>query len=290
VNPGDYYLFDTQKNELKYLASSRKWVDPAQMSAMEPIEYKSRDGLTIHGYLTVPKGKDKKNLPLVVLPHQGPHDERNVWEFDPQVQLLASRGIAVLQVNYRGSSGYGSEFEEAGYRHWGGAVQHDIIDGVNFLFDQGIADKKRVCILGASFGGYSALQSAILEPDMFQCAVGVMGMYDLPKMFEAGELSESDAGLSYLKKVLGDEPAKLSAISPSYNVDKLKVPVFIVHGGEDKKAPIEQAESLVNALKKKGKDYSYYVLENEGHGFYTATSRAQYYEKVLAFLSQHLKL
>lgn len=144
--------------------------------------------------------------------------------------------------------------------------------------------------MGASFGGYSALQSAILEPDLFQCAVGVVGVYDLPLMFEEGDVAQRSSGVAYLERVLGTDEKQLKAFSPSYNVDKLKVPVLIVHGGEDQRAPIEQAESLIDALKKADKPYQYYLLEDEGHGFYKPEHRLKYFKKVLAFLEKPLQL
>ncbi|MEQ2351892.1 alpha/beta hydrolase family protein [Pseudoalteromonas piscicida] len=290
TNPGDYYLYDSKANKMKYLASARGWIKPNQMSTVEPVKFTSRDGLTIHGYLTTPINAEKKNLPLIVMPHGGPHGPRDYWQFDPEVQMLASRGMAVLQVNFRGSGGYGDAFEVLGYQKWGKEIQYDIIDGTRDLISKGIVDKKRICIMGASFGGYSALQSAILEPDLFQCAVGVVGVYDLPLMFEEGDVAQRSSGVAYLERVLGTDEKQLKAFSPSYNVDKLKVPVLIVHGGEDQRAPIEQAESLIDALKKADKPYQYYLLEDEGHGFYKPEHRLKYFKKVLEFLEEPLQL
>ncbi|MDW7551178.1 alpha/beta hydrolase family protein [Pseudoalteromonas peptidolytica] len=290
TNPGDYYLYNSKENKMRYLASARQWIAPAKMSNMEAIAFTSRDGLTINGYLTTPLGKEKKNLPLIVMPHGGPHGPRDFWQFDPEVQMLASRGIAVLQVNFRGSGGYGEAFERLGYQKWGKEIQYDIIDGTKDLIANGIVDDKRICIMGASFGGYSALQSAILEPDLFQCAVGVVGVYDLPLMFEEGDVAQRSSGVAYLERVLGTDEKQLKAFSPSYNADKLKVPVLIVHGGEDQRAPIEQAESIIDALKEAKVPHQYYLLEDEGHGFYKPEHRLKYYQKVLAFLEQPLKL
>ena len=207
-----------------------------------------------------------------------------------QVQMLANKGMAVLKVNFRGSEGFGVNFQEAGYRQWGQNVQHDIIDGVKLLINDGTVDKDNICIMGASFGGYSALQSAIIEPDMFKCAIGLMGVYDLPLMYEEGDTQASSYGVNYLKTVIGTDEAELKAFSPAYNVDKLKAPVHIVHGGEDERAPIEQAESLEAALKKAKHPYEITILDDEGHGFYKEEHRTLYYKKVLAFLDDHLKL
>ncbi|NLQ24459.1 S9 family peptidase [Shewanella sp. S-1] len=289
-NPGDYYIFDTKKLKLEYLAAAKKWLDPEQMADVKPISFTSRDGKQLHGYLTLPFGKEAKNLPLVVNPHGGPHGIRDWWGFDPQNQFLASQGIAVLQVNFRGSGGYGDQFERAGYQKWGSDIQHDIIDATQYVIDQGFADKERICIVGGSFGGYSALQSAVLAPDMFKCAIGVAGVYDLELMFNEGDVANSRSGTSYLKDVLGQDKAVLKAMSPSENVDKLKANILLVHGGEDERAPIEQLESLEKGLKAHNYPYQKLVMDNEGHGFYNDEHRAKYYEQMLSFLKTNLKL
>ncbi|MCU7988342.1 alpha/beta hydrolase family protein [Shewanella sp. SW24] len=289
-NPGEYYIFDTKKLKLEYLAAAKKWLDPEQMADVKPISFTSRDGKQLHGYLTLPYGKEAKNLPLVVNPHGGPHGIRDWWGFDPQNQYLASQGIAVLQVNFRGSGGYGDQFERAGYQKWGSDIQYDIIDGTQYVIDQGFADKARICIVGGSFGGYSALQSAVLAPDMFKCAIGVAGVYDLELMFDEGDVASSRSGTSYLKDVLGQDKAVLKAMSPSENVDKLKANILLVHGGEDDRAPIEQLESLEKGLKAHNYPYQKLVMDNEGHGFYNDEHRAKYYEQMLSFLKTNLKL
>ncbi|MGI2092170.1 alpha/beta hydrolase family protein [Shewanella oncorhynchi] len=289
-NPGDYYIFDTKKLKLEYLAAAKKWLDPEQMADVKPISFTSRDGKQLHGYLTLPFGKETKNLPLVVNPHGGPHGIRDWWGFDPQNQYLASQGIAVLQVNFRGSGGYGDQFEHAGYQKWGSDIQHDIIDATQYVIDQGFADKERICIVGGSFGGYSALQSAVLAPDMFKCAIGVAGVYDLELMFNKGDVANSRSGTSYLKDVLGQDKAVLKAMSPSENVGKLKANILLVHGGEDDRAPIEQLESLEKGLKAHNYPYQKLVMDNEGHGFYNDEHRAKYYEQMLSFLKTNLKL
>ncbi|MFB2801023.1 alpha/beta hydrolase family protein [Shewanella seohaensis] len=289
-NPGDYYLFDTKKLKLEYLAAARKWLDPEKMAEVKPISFTNRDGQKIHGYLTLPNGKEAKNLPLVVNPHGGPHGIRDWWGFDPQNQLLAQNGMAVLQVNFRGSGGYGERFEQAGYQKWGSDIQHDIIDATQYVIDQGLADKERVCIAGGSFGGYSALQSAVLAPDMFKCAVGFAGVYDLELMFDEGDVARTRSGTSYLKDVLGQDKATLKAMSPSENVAKLKANLLLVHGGDDERAPIEQLESLEKALKAHNYPYQKLVMDNEGHGFYDDSHRAKYYDQMLSFLKTNLKL
>ena len=260
------------------------------MAATKPISFKARDGLTIHGYLTLPENQEAKNLPLVVMPHGGPHGPRDWWGFDPDAQLLANRGMAVLKVNFRGSGGYGRSFEHAGHKKWGAEIQYDIIDATKYVVAQGFADPNNICIMGASFGGYSALQSSIIEPDLFKCAIGVVGVYDLPLMFKEGDIAGRERGQRYLKQVLGEDQQQLKAYSPVFNIDKLKAPVLVVHGGDDQRAPIEQAESLISSLKQANHPYEYMLLENEGHGFYKPKHRTEYYKRVLAFLQQHLTL
>ncbi|KAF7767674.1 hypothetical protein PCIT_a3738 [Pseudoalteromonas citrea] len=289
-NPGQYYLYDEYKGKLKFLFAQRSWLPTEQMSTTKPISLTARDGLSIHGYLTLPKGKEAKNLPLVVMPHGGPHGPRDYWGFELESQLLASRGIAVLKVNFRGSGGYGLNFEHAGHGEWGRAIQHDIIDATKYVIKAGYVNADNMCIMGSSFGGYSALQSAIIEPDLFKCAIGVVGVYDLPLMFEEGDIAGNQSGRNYLHEVLGSNEQQLQEFSPTYNISKLKAPVLIVHGGKDQRAPIEQAESLVKALKKAKHDYQYMLLETEGHGFYKAEHRTAYYKRVLAFLDDNLKL
>ncbi|OHU91797.1 MULTISPECIES: S9 family peptidase [Pseudoalteromonas] len=290
TDPGQYYLYSEKEKSLKFLFSERGWIKPQEMSATKPIAFKARDGMTIHGYLTSPKGKAAKNLPLVVMPHGGPHGPRDFWGFNADTQLLASRGIAVLTVNFRGSGGYGKSFERAGHQKWGREIQFDIIDGTKYVVEQGYVNPENMCIMGASFGGYSALQSSILAPELFKCAIGVVGVYDLPLMFEEGDISEHETGRTYLTQVLGSDPKVHKAFSPSYNADKLKAKVLIVHGGEDRRAPIEQAESLIEALKEADHPYEYMLLESEGHGFYKAQHRQEYYDTVLTFLNKNLKL
>ncbi|GGI93713.1 peptidase S9 [Shewanella hanedai] len=289
-NPGDYYLFNTKAVKLEYLVSEKNWLDPENMAEVKPITFTSRDGVQIHGYLTLPYGIDAKNLPLVVNPHGGPHGPRDFWGFDPQNQLIASQGAAVLQVNFRGSGGYGANFEHAGHQKWGTEIQYDIIDATKHVIAEGIADKERVCIAGGSFGGYSALQSAIIEPDLFKCAIGFAGVYDLPLMFEEGDVQGRRAGERYLKQVLGEDEQVLKSMSPTHNVDKLKAKLLLVHGGEDERAPIEQFEALEEALEKQNYPFQKLIMDDEGHGFYNDEHKAKYYGEMMSFLKKNLNL
>jgi len=287
INPGKYYLFDTESLQATYIASQRKWLDPELMAHTESMTFETRDGATIYGNLTLPKSKDK-NVPLVVLPHGGPHGVRDFWGFDWEVQLLAYYGYAVLQVNYRGSGGFGLDFEKAGHGKWGTLMQDDITDATMALIDSGVADSSRVCIYGHSYGGYAALMGAVREPELYRCVIGSMGVYDLPMMFKEGDIAERDSGLAYLRQALGEDQQDLQSRSPAYNADKIKAAVLLIHGARDERAPIEQAESLQRALNQAGVEYQWLEISNEAHGYYDEQNRLTVYNKVLAFLEANI--
>ncbi|SHH72969.1 S9 family peptidase [Ferrimonas marina] len=289
-DPGTFYLYDGSNNTVRHLTAARPWVKPTQSAQVKPISLTTRDGVEIHGYLTLPNGAKAEKLPLVVNPHGGPHGPRDEWGYNPETQLLASRGMAVLQVNFRGSGGYGKAFEESGYRKWGQEIQYDIIDATEYVIAQGIADPERICIYGASFGGYSALQSAVLAPELFACSVGFVGIYDMELMFKKGDTTESTMGMKILDKYLGSDKEQLRAFSPIHHLDKLKAAVMIIHGKEDVRAPIEHAYALRDGLEAIDYPYEWMVMEKEGHGFYNEDNRAEMYAELLGFLEQHLKL
>lgn len=287
ANPGTYFLFDTQSLNAANLLSTRKWLDPKLMAATQAMTFETRDGATIHGYLTLPRGK-KANVPLVVLPHGGPHGIRDYWGFDWEVQLLANRGYGVLQVNFRGSAGFGMAFEKSGHGKWGTMMQDDLTDATMALVDSGVADANRICIYGHSYGGYAALMGVIREPGLYQCAIGSMGVYDLPLMFEKGDIADRESGLAYLREALGEDQADLQSRSPAYNADKIKAEILLIHGARDDRAPIEQAESLRKALDQAGKPYEWLEIGDEAHGYYDEANRLAVYNKVLEFLSENI--
>jgi dipeptidyl aminopeptidase/acylaminoacyl peptidase len=286
-DPGAYYLFDTQSKKLQFLLNTSPWVDSSKMAAVEPFTITARDGVELSGYLTLPKGADK-NLPLIVYPHGGPHGPRDFWQFNPDAQMLASRGYAVLQLNFRGSGGYGREFELSGFKKWGREMQDDLTDATNWAVQSGLANKDRMCIYGASYGGYASLMGVVREPDLYKCAIGYVGVYDLPMMFEEGDIPASKSGIAFLKRALGEDQADLKARSPAYNVDKIKAALFIVQGGKDIRVPIEQMYSLTNQLDKRDYPYELMVKENEGHGFYKEKHRLELYKRMLTFLDKHI--
>lgn len=288
VNPGTFYLYDHEKVSLAKLADYKPHLAGIILAPMEPVRFKAADGHDLHGYLTkAPQPSVEK--PLVVLVHGGPHFVRDQWGFDPEVQFLALNGYNVLQVNYRGSGGYGQLHQQAGFKQWGGLIQQDIIDGTRWAVAQGHAKAGNICLMGASFGGYSAVQAATMAPDLFKCGVAVAGVYDLPLMKVSGDTPDAYYGKAFLQKVLGDNPAQLAQFSPVQQVGKLKAELLIMHGERDERAPFEHAKRLKAALDKAGKPYQWLVFEDEAHGFYSETNQTIYLKKVQEFLAKQLK-
>jgi dipeptidyl aminopeptidase/acylaminoacyl peptidase len=260
------------------------------MAEMKPIQYKARDGLTIHGYLTVPKGSSGKNLPLIVNPHGGP-ELRDNWVFDPEVQFLANRGYAVLRVNFRGSTGYGKSFVKAGFKEWGRKQQDDITDGVKWAIAQGIADPKRICIFGASYGGFAALTGLEQTPELYRCGISYAGVIDVQRNFKSIErnLKIVQAALADMLGEAKTDASYWKEISPINHVDKIQVPVFLAYSEYDPKIPIATARDLAKALKKRGKLYDFMVKDNEAHGFHQEVNRIEFYKKVDQFLKANLQ-
>jgi len=287
---GSVHLYDVKTNKLTKLADYSPWINPADMADMKPVKYTARDGLTIHAYLTLPKGKPAKNLATVILVHGGPW-ARDSWGWQPEVQMLANRGYAVLQVNYRGSTGYGRKFWEASFGQWGLRMQDDLTDGVKWLIEQGIADPKRVGIYGGSYGGYATLAGLAFTPDLYACGVDYVGVSNLFTFMETiPPYWEPYLEMMY---VMVGHPEKdkdrLTATSPALNVDKIKAPLFVAQGAKDPRVNIDESDQIVNALKARGIDVPYLVKENEGHGFRNEENRYEFYNAMLAFLNKHLK-
>lgn len=287
-DPGSYYLYDKVSNKANLLFSTKEAIDPDQMAERRAVSFTARDGLQLFGYLTMPKHADKTKLPLVLIPHGGPHGVSDQWFFDDDAQFLASRGYAVLQVNFRGSGSRGINFEEAGYRQWGAKIQDDLIDGVKWAVAQGEVDATRVCTYGASFGGYSALMLAAREPDMFKCAVGYAGVYDLKLMLTGDRARSNKRTLNWYKKFIGEDKDELDRFSPVTLAGKIKAPVLLVHGKKDKVAPVEHAQLMRAALIKAGRPPEWMVAPTEGHGFYDTANVTAFYEKLEAFLARHI--
>lgn len=288
---GTYYFFDKKTGQFTVPFANNTHIAANTLSQSIPVSFKARDDMDIHAFITYPAGvPETQNVPLVTLVHGGPHGPRDYWSYDSEVQMLAAQGYAVLRVNYRGSGGYGAKYEISGYREWGGKIQQDIIDGTKWIISQGGIDQSKVCIMGASFGGYSAMQSAILAPDLFKCAVATAGVYDLPQFMDVGNIPDRLLwGPSYLKRVLGEDEEKLKAFSPIYNLEKLKAPVLISHGKKDEQTPYDQAVDLKEKLEKMGKSFVWNPVDAETHGFYAEENQIAYFEKVAGFLAEHLK-
>jgi dipeptidyl aminopeptidase/acylaminoacyl peptidase len=286
-DPGEFYLFDTVAKKAGFMLARRDWQDPATMAPMRPIEFNARDGQRITGYVTLPVGSTGKQLPMVVLPHGGPYGIMDTWSYGTDPQVLAAAGYAVLQLNYRGSGGHGRAFMQAGAREWGGAMQDDISDGTRWAVAQGIADPARICIYGASYGGYAALMGAAKEPALYKCAVGYVGVYDLPLMFSKGDTRQLQSGRTYLRDWLGD-PAGLGRASPVNLAAQIKVPVFLAAGGKDERAPIEHSERMEKALRAAGVPVETLYVRTEGHGFFSDEHRKAFYTRLLAFLDRNI--
>jgi len=286
-NSGDYFSFDTETKKAEHLISRRNWLDPLQMAEMRPVALKARDGTPLHGYLTVPRGAATKGLPMVLLPHGGPYGVQDTWEFGEEAQMLAAAGYAVLQVNYRGSGGYGHAFQAAGARQWGLAMQDDLTDATRWAIAEGIADPQRICIYGASYGAYAALMGAAKEPSLYRCAAGYVGLYDLVTRTRA--LAKGARSLeTWSEDWMGTDRDALAAVSPNLFADRIKVPVFLAAGGEDEITPIEHTRMMEAALKRAGVPVETLYYSNEGHGFYTQPHLQEYYARLLDFLGRHI--
>lgn len=287
-DPGSYYLFNKDTGKADLLFSAMEGIDPERMAQRRPISFRSRDGVTLHGFLTAPAAAPGVKLPMVLLPHGGPHNVADDWFFDTDAQFLASRGYAVLQVNFRGSDGRGPNFMRAGYRQWGGKIQDDLVDGVRWAIGQGTVDPQRICVVGASFGGYAALMLAAREPDMFRCAVGYAGVYDLNLMEKTDEVKSDVRFLAQLRRYIGTDKAELDRFSPALLAAKIKAPVLLVHGGKDKRAPLNQAEAMRDALVKAGHPPEWFLAPNESHGFYDTRNVTEFYQRLEAFLAKNI--
>lgn len=287
-DPGAYYLYDRDKREATFLLSNREWIDPSKMAKTRPVRIEARDGLVLPAYFTAPNGM-AKNMPLVLLVHGGPHGPFDAWGFDPEVQFLANRGYAVLQVNFRGSGGYGTAFEAKGYQRWGREMQDDLTDAVHWAINLGIVDKDRVCIAGGSYGGYAALMSIVREPDLYRCSFGYIGVYSLPMMFTKGDVPETEEGRNTLKRYLPLDAVEQHWQSPAFHADKIKTPLMLAAGGMDVRAPKAHTELVIEEMKKVGKAPEEVIIEpKEAHGFYDVENNVKLYDTLERFLNRHI--
>lgn len=287
---GAYYFFDQKADTLTKIADVSPWLDEKDMSPMKPVQFKTRDGLTINGYLTLPVNAGGKNLPVVINPHGGPW-VRDTWGYNSEVQLLASRGYAVLQINYRGSTGYGRKFWEISFKQWGKKMQDDITDGVNWLIEQGIADPLRVAIYGGSYGGYATLAGVTFTPELYACAidyVGVSNLFTFMNTIPPYWKPYLDMMYEMVGNPEKDKDAMYEA-SPIFHIDKIKTPLFVVQGANDPRVNIDESDQIVSALRKHGVDVLYMVKYDEGHGFHNEENRFEFYKAMLGFLDKYLK-
>ena len=286
---GASYFYDATKKEISKIADRAPWLNENEMCEMKPIVYKAKDGLMIHGYLTLPSGVEAKNLPVVINPHGGPW-ARDEWGWNAEVQFLANRGYAVLQMNFRGSTGYGRKFWEASFKQWGLSMQQDITDGVEYLVKEGIADPERVAIYGASYGGYATLAGITSTPELYACAVDYVGVSNLFTFMETIPPYWKPF-LNMMHEMVGD-PKKDSALmhdaSPVYFVDKIKCPLFIAQGANDPRVNKAESDQVVEALKKRGVQVEYMVKDDEGHGFGNEENQFDFYGAMEKFLAKHL--
>ena len=285
-DPGTYYVFDRKGRKMITFASPYEKLVDRKFSPVKPIRYAARDGLSIPAYLTLPAGREAKALPLIVMPHGGPF-ARDSYSFDPWVQFLADRGYAVLQPQYRGSTGYGRQYVEKGYGAWGMAMQDDLDDGVAELVRLGIADPKRVCLMGASYGGYAALWGAIRNPETYRCAISLAGVTDLRAMLDWDKslLVASRYSKQWRQRVEGEKKRDLAAISPLKQAARLKVPVLLAHGTSDSNVPFSQGRDMAAALKAAGAETYVAWYRGEGHGFEKNADALDFLNRVEAFLT-----
>ena len=276
-----YYLYDLKKNQVKYLLTMWPEIDDQGLEHEVPFNFINSDGVKIHGYYTPAKNQQEdQSAPMIVIPHGGPH-ARDSWGFDPDTHIFSQAGYAVLKVNFRGSTGYGKDFTQMGFGEWGGDTQQDIIEATEWAINQGIADPERIGIYGGSFGGYSAAMAPMLRPDLYKSSVAYIGVFDLEMLYDEGDIKTIKWGGKYLDKTLGQDPAKIKAMSPVQQADKLEAPIIIVSGKEDQRAPIEHAYALADALEEAGKEHELIIVEKEGHGFRKPENRLMLYKKML---------
>jgi dipeptidyl aminopeptidase/acylaminoacyl peptidase len=287
--PGSRYIYDADSDTLDKLADINPALSESDMAPQRPIQYVSRDGLVIHGYLTLPVGRPAAGLPCIVNPHGGPW-MRDGWGFNPEVQFLANRGYCVLQMNYRGSTGYGRKFWEASFGQWGLRMQDDITDGVEWLITQGIADPDRIAIYGGSYGGYATLAGITYTPDLYAAAVDYVGVSNLLTFMNTIPPYWKPM-LTKMHSMVGDPEAdreRLVATSPALNADKIKTPLFIAQGAHDPRVNKDESDQMVAALRARGIEVEYMVKDNEGHGFHNDENKFEFYERMEVFLEQHL--
>lgn len=289
-NPGATYYYNKADDQLVKLVDHNPALKDRELAAMEPVSLRARDGMELHGYLTLPVHGRRTNLPVIVLPHNGPSD-RNTWRFDPEVQFFADRGYAVFQLNYRGSTGYGKSFWTAGFKEWGGKIQDDLEDGVDWLIAEGIADRNRVGIYGVGFGGYAALQAAAFKSERYACAASYSGFTNLfTYLREIPPHLQPYRQMYY--EIIGDpekETELIKSMSPVFHSDNINIPVFLAQGGKDKWNSVTETNQFVQKLRKRKIPITYFLREDERRYFQSKEDRLMLYNELGDFFDQHLK-
>lgn len=293
VRPTSYLLYDTTTGKLIMLGSSHPEVDPKLMAKQDMVHYQARDGLDIPAHLTLPQVGAKKKLPMVVLVHGGPYLRGSSWGWDPEVQFLASRGYAVLQPEFRGSTGFGLKHFQAGWKQWGLSMQDDIADGARWAIAQGIADPKRICIAGASYGGYATLMGLARDPDLFRCGIDWVGVTDINLMFESdwsSDLSEEWRNFG-MPVLIGDrikDAVQIKATSPVNIADRIKQPLLLAYGGADRRVPIAHGKEFRDAVRPYNDKMEWVEYLEEGHGWYLVKNRLDFWTRVEKFLQTNI--
>jgi dienelactone hydrolase len=285
VGASKYSVLDTDTHQVMTVGANYPDRDTAMLGRMRPISYPARDGVPIPAYLSTPPGRPGTHLPLIVMPHGGPI-ARDTWGYFFLQQFLVSRGYGVLQMNFRGSSGYGNDWFFAAHQDWGGLTYDDVVDGARWAVQQGVTDSDRICIVGWSFGGYLALLGAQRNPELFKCAVDIAGVSDLPMLIEEGY--QWMRGAAHRKKQLGTDTDKLKRDSPRLHAAEFNVPLLMLHGRRDWQVPFEQSDAMDTALKRSGRPHRFVVVPDADHQFSDAKDRATLLREVEAFLADHL--
>lgn len=291
VNPGLAYLYNMETGETEFLYNPRPNLPSEHLAKMEPVKFTSRDGLTIHGYLTVPKGIKAKNLPVIINPHGGPW-ARDSWGYNPEAQFFANRGYAVMQVNFRSSTGYGKAFFNAGKRKWGEEMQNDLTDAVRYLIDKGIADPEKVAIYGGSYGGYATLAGLAFTPDVYACGVDYVGVCNLLTLLKSIP-PYWETMRNFFNEHVGDpenpeDVERLTRQSPLFSADKITAPLMVVQGGNDVRCKLPESQQIVIAMRDMGREVEYLVADDEGHGFAGADNRTAFRVAQEKFFAKHL--
>lgn len=293
VNPGktpEFYLYNSKEKKLELLFDSRPDFDDKLLANQRPVMITARDGMEMHGYLNLPAGHEAKNLPFIIVPHGGPHGPRDEWGFDWFAGILPAAGYATLQINYRGSGGYGVKYERAGHREWAKKMQDDLTDATQWAIRQGIADPERVCIFGWSYGGYATVMSISREPDLYKCAAAGAGVYDNEIQYNQADFaSQTRWGKKYMDKVIGSTKQDRLFASPAHYVHKIKTPLLLVHGEEDARVPVEHLDSLLKAYKKADKKRPEVLrLKKEAHTPRAEKNFIKMWTTILAFVEKHI--